>query len=480
MAITNSQITGALHQIVTTDGNGNITDITLSNSVVAANGVFSNLNVVNTLVAPTANVSALNVGSAANLGSNGNITITGGTINQVLLNNGSNGLNWVNANTAFIANTIVDGSSNVLVYPSGNVTIGINTNPNVVVVHGNGMIVESNVNVGTNLTVSGHSYLGSNSNVHINGGTFGYFLTTDGNGGLYWTDPCMCGGGGSGGSGVTQIIAGNGITISPTSGTGVVTINSSSNIQPIIEFVAASTGSGLSFTAANLATFTNNTYAAVYINGSLQRTAAYTISGTTLTFTNWINTGDKISVGPTAAGGGSGTVSNVATTQVDPSGLGFTLSGGPITTTGTVTLNVPSSTALKTALGISGYPALNGNVNTYLNGNGQWASIPGTAETYANLGTGTNITIDVGSASYFSKTITAPTNLSVSNIAVPPNVSTFILQVTGGATGITWWPNIRWTGGIVPTLTANTDILGFFTFDNGSNWRGLVLSKDSR
>jgi hypothetical protein len=46
----------------------------------------------------------------------------------------------------------------------------------------------------------------------------------------------------------------------------------------------------------------------------------------------------------------SGLVGNGTVTQVDTSGngLGFTLTGGPITTTGTVTLTVPNVTSLRT------------------------------------------------------------------------------------------------------------------------------------
>jgi hypothetical protein len=247
----------------------------------------------------------------------------------------------------------------------------------------------------------------------------------------------MCGGGGSGGSGVSQIVAGTGITISPTSGTGVVTINSTGGgtIQPMIEFVAASTGSGRTFTAANLATFTNNTYAAVYINGTLQRTAAYTISGTTLTFNTWINTGDKISVGPTGAGGSGGNISSIN---------------------------------------------LNGNSSTYLNGAGNWVAISGTGyEQYLSLGTGT--TIDVSLANYFSKTITGPTSLSPINVPAGPSVGCYILELTNAGTNVTWWSGITWASGTPPTLTTSgTDVLGFYSYNGGAFWRGLVLAKDIR
>jgi len=175
--------------------------------------------------------------------------------------------------------------------------------------------------------------VGNVANLHIAGGTAGQVLTTNGSGTLTW------GPGGGGGA-----------------------------IQPIIEWPAVA-GLNTTYTNANLATFIDGTYAAVYVNGTLLTTAEYSIVGTTLTINNGLIGGETVSVGPAGAGG---TVTSIATTQVDPSALGFTLTGGPITTSGTVTLNVPSATALKTTLGINGYPTLSGNAQQYLAGDGTW------------------------------------------------------------------------------------------------------------
>lgn len=56
------------------------------------------------------------------------------------------------------------------------------------------------------------------------------------------------------------------------------------------------------------------------------------------------------------------------------SGLGFSLSGGPITSTGTITLNIPSSEDLKANLSIGNISSINlsGNANTVLAGDGNW------------------------------------------------------------------------------------------------------------
>lgn len=87
--------------------------------------------------------------------------------------------------------------------------------------------------------------------------------------------------------------------------------------------------------------------------------------------------------------------------------------------------------------------------------------------------------IDLASADFFQKTITSATSFSLSNIK---EVSSFILELTNaGAYAITWWSGIKWEKGVAPTLTASgVDILGFYTVDSGTTWRGFVLAKDSK
>ena len=80
----------------------------------------------------------------------------------------------------------------------------------------------------------------------------------------------------------------------------------------------------------------------------------------------------------------------------------------------------------------------------------------------------------------FSKTISGATTFTITNIAPSGSISSFILDLTnGGSATITWWSGIKWPGGTVPTLTtAGRDILGFFSYDAGTSWVGLVLGKD--
>jgi hypothetical protein len=92
---------------------------------------------------------------------------------------------------------------------------------------------------------------------------------------------------------------------------------------------------------------------------------------------------------------------------------------------------------------------------------------------------GTN-NIDVALGNYYLKTITGATTLTVSNLPSLGYVACFILELTNGGSGaITWWSGVTWEEGIPPTLTASgVDVLGFYSTDVGTTWRGLLLGKD--
>jgi hypothetical protein len=88
--------------------------------------------------------------------------------------------------------------------------------------------------------------------------------------------------------------------------------------------------------------------------------------------------------------------------------------------------------------------------------------------------------IDLSAGNYFTKTISGTTTFTVSNVASSGDVAAFILVLTdGGSQTVNFFSGVTWAGGTAPTLTASgVDVLGFFTIDGGTTWRGLVLALD--
>jgi hypothetical protein len=312
-------------------------------------------------------------------------------------------------------------------------------------------------------------------------------------------------------NGVKQVVAdyditGNTLTLNTfvkageqiSVGAGVTTGNYviTTPIQPIIEWTAPVAANNQTFTDANLATFTDNTYAAVYLNGVFQRPQDYVISGTTLTVNTLLTAGTVVSVGPTgtstsggggsgvtqivagtgisvspiggtgvvtinATGSGTGTVTNIATSTVDTGGLGFTLTGGPITTSGTVTLTVPPLATLQTALGLGNiaYSNYNGNGLQVLGGGGVWVTAnTGTVTSIATSGSGLGFSLSggtittTGTVTLATPTDTAlRTSLNIGNVA-NTNYNGNGLQVLAG--NGSW---VAQTGGVTQII-AGTNV----------------------
>ena len=90
--------------------------------------------------------------------------------------------------------------------------------------------------------------------------------------------------------------------------------------------------------------------------------------------------------------------------------------------------------------------------------------------------------IDLATGNLFTKTISGATTLTVSNVPATGDAASFILELTNaGSAAITWFSGVKWAGGTAPTLTASgVDVLGFYTHNGGTTWRGMLLAKDSK
>ena len=100
----------------------------------------------------------------------------------------------------------------------------------------------------------------------------------------------------------------------------------------------------------------------------------------------------------------------------------------------------------------------------------------GNKETYIAVAA-SNIDLNIGT--FFSRTISGTTTLTVSNVPSSGTAAAFILELTNaGAFTVNWWTGMTWPGGSLPVLTTSgRDVIGFFTRDGGTTWNGIVLGK---
>ena len=88
----------------------------------------------------------------------------------------------------------------------------------------------------------------------------------------------------------------------------------------------------------------------------------------------------------------------------------------------------------------------------------------------------TNDNIDLATGNVFTKTISGDTTFTVSNVLPTGNVNSFMLELINGGSGIiTWFAGVKWSNGEAPELVeTGKDVLGFYSYDGGVNWVGLV------
>ena len=161
-------------------------------------------------------------------------------------------------------------------------------------------------------------------------------------------------------------------------------------------------------------------------------------------------------------------------------------SGDIVTTQTTITGNAGTATKLQTTRTINGV-SFDGSSNIVISdstklplaGGIMTGAITAIRETKVVMSAND---INLASGNLFTKTITIATTFTVSGVLPSPAANSFMLELTnGGAATVTWWSGVKWAGGTAPTLTtAGVDILGFYSHDGGTTWRGMVMAKDSK
>lgn len=330
------------------------------------------------VIAPAAgNTTEIQFNNNNSLSSSANLTYdrTGGRL--IIGRAGVSGILVTNIITAQGTTPLGINGPGVTFFPSANSNITFNNNgiSNISIEFGK-LGSEANTNV---RFYSSNVQLGSNTAVHITGGSAGQVLATDGGGNLSWIA--------AGGTGTVQQVGGSGTGLG-FSLTGNVT-----------------TSGNLILTAPTVADFRTITNIGNVANANF--------------------TGNGLQI---LAGNGAWVAQDGSVTRVTGNGsaLGFAL-GGTVTTTGNITLTGPDVNTLRSTLSIGNVANLNlnGNGSQVLAGNGAWITQPGAnTSNLTNIVYGTeNITLNYNSA-------TGTTIFDVLSNAIQWNTATSTANVT--------------------------------------------------
>jgi hypothetical protein len=249
--------------------------------------------------------------SSSLYGSTGNVTVSSKNITTLYNATASN---VVTANVPDRNFTTLYGTTTAEILPTrgyGNANVERFLNAGT-----DGANTVQNINMSGTLYVGGNSYLGNVGNIHIDGGTYNYVLTTDGTGNLSWTE--QSGGGGG-------------------------------NATAYIHFDVTSTGNNQTFTDGNLAVYNTAYDMNLFKNGVniepfyYEKTANDTVQVNIL-----LNDGDTIDILASSTGGGSEAAGNNFDVQFNGGGI---LSGtdgfkfNPISNVATVNGQISTQTA---------------------------------------------------------------------------------------------------------------------------------------
>jgi len=122
--------------------------------------------------------------------------------------------------------------------------------------------------------------------------------------------------------------------------------------------------------------------------------------------------------------------------------------------------------------GVSGYSGTSGTIPNPLAG----VELKDIGETIQVLGSGSGArTLNIDNGNVATATATGASTWTFSNPFATGKSCTVSLILTNGGTGAQTFPNIKWPGGVAPTLTVSgVDILIFNTIDAGTTWRGVL------
>jgi hypothetical protein len=126
------------------------------------------------------------------------------------------------------------------------------------------------------------------------------------------------------------------------------------------------------------------------------------------------------------------------------------------------------------------------NIESNLTFDGTTLSVAGNVasitfrETYSDLGTGTNATLDLSTANNFRRQFNGAATVTFTNAPASNAFGFTLVTVNAGAYVVTFPANIDWVNGPnAPLLTSSgVDVLVFYTFNGGTTYLGFVGGKN--
>lgn len=193
-----------------------------------------------------------------------------------------------------------------------------------------------------------------------------------------------------------------------------------------------------------------------------------------------VATGDGLSGGPITT---SGTVSVLANTGIVANSTGLFVNAAYINTISSNSATYANSSITNTfTVGTSGYFVSNGNLGL---GNTTPVTKLQVAGNYSVLEVvipSTNaININCASGNYFFATANgSATTITFSSVPANTGYGFVLVLANGGSNTVTWSSSPKWPSAAAPTVSSNTDVFTFITDDGGTTWRGVQSMKDVR
>ncbi|HEY8343469.1 MAG TPA: hypothetical protein VIK75_10840, partial [Calditerricola sp.] len=189
---------------------------------------------------------------------------------------------------------------------------------------------------------------------------------------------------------------------------------------------------------------------------------------------------------PAVAGAGSGTVTSVDVSADASIADVFDTSGGPVTSSGSVSITAVDAGADRIVFWDASesklrYLEVGSNLSitgTVLNATGGGGGSERNTVT-ALSGSG-SVAVDYSLGDYFTLELSGDVSgFTFSNLPGPGKGATLMIRITQDSTPrtVTWPSSFKWAGGSAPSVSTGSgavDVLAITTFDNGTSWQATL------